>query len=255
MALFFAGDDSVELKKNSADKSSGFSALFSKNPYRENKGFVRPKLKGFYLHPKADLIGGNMTKTVAIYARVSTHKQNVDMQSNELRAFADRVGWQIVGEYIDENFTGSNTKRPAFIEMMNAAKKRKFNILLVWRLDRLSRSLKDLINTIDELGAMGIDFVAMNNNIDTTTPAGKFLFQIIGAVAEFEKDIIRERVISGIANARAKGKRFGRPSLPPEIMEKGRELKEAGHSFRSIERQLDLGDGTIRKNFPQGQGG
>jgi DNA invertase Pin-like site-specific DNA recombinase len=138
------------------------------------------------------------SKTVAIYARVSTDKQKVDMQLNELRDFVNRSGWKVYREFIDEGYTGSNTKRPAFSEMRHEARKRKFDILLVWKLDRLSRSLKDLINTLDELGHLGINFISYDNNLDTTTPTGKLVFQIIGAVAEFEKDIIRERVVAGL---------------------------------------------------------
>src|SRR3990172_4165295 len=133
-------------------------------------------------------------KAVAIYARVSTDKQKVDMQTSELRQFAARSGWTVHREYIDQSFTGANTNRPAFSEMMDEARKRKFNVLLVWKLDRLSRSLKDLINTLDELGSLGIHFISYDNNLDTTTPTEKLVFQIIGAVAEFEKDIIGERV-------------------------------------------------------------
>jgi site-specific DNA recombinase len=99
-------------------------------------------------------------KSVAIYARVSTDKQAVDMQLAELRAFSKRSGWKIHNQYIDEGYTAANTKRPAFAAMMAEANKRMFDILLVWKLDRLSRSLKDLINTLDELGALGIDFIS-----------------------------------------------------------------------------------------------
>jgi DNA invertase Pin-like site-specific DNA recombinase len=188
-------------------------------------------------------------KSVAIYARVSTDKQKVDMQLRELRDFVKRSGWKIFNEFVDQGYTGANTKRPAFTEMMIAAKKRRFDILLVWKLDRLSRSLKDLINTLDELGALGVHFISYDNNLDTTTPTGKLVFQIIGAVAEFEKDIIRERVKAGLENARQKGKRLGRPSINNQIFEKARLLRKQGLSFRKIENQLGLGEGTIRKRF------
>jgi site-specific DNA recombinase len=123
-------------------------------------------------------------KTVAIYARVSTDRQKVDMQIRELRDFVKRFGWKIFNEYTDQGYTGANTKRPAFAKMMFEARKRKFDILLVWKLDRLSRSLKDLINTLDELGSLGIHFISYDNNFDTITPTGKLVFQIIGAVAD-----------------------------------------------------------------------
>ena len=191
----------------------------------------------------------NQNKTAAIYARVSTDKQKVDMQLHELRNFAARSGWTIYQEYIDQSYSGADIKRPALQEMIEAARKRRFDILIVWKLDRLSRSLKDLINTLDELGTCGVDFVSYDNNLDTSTPTGKLVFQIVGAVAEFEKDIIRDRVISGLANAKAKGKQLGRPTLPLHILNKAIELKAAGHSLRSIERKLGVGEGTIRKKL------
>ena len=119
------------------------------------------------------------SKTVAIYARVSTDKQKVDMQLNELRDFINRSGWKIYKEFVDEGYTGANTKRPAFTEMRHEARKRKFVILLVWKLDHLSRSLKDFINTLDKLVHLGINFISYDNNLDTTTPTGKLVFQII----------------------------------------------------------------------------
>ncbi len=170
-------------------------------------------------------------------------------QLRELRDFVRRSGWKIFNEYTDQGYTGANTKRPAFAELMSAAKKRRFDILLVWKLDRLSRSLKDLINTLDELGSSGIHFISYDNNLDTTTPTGKLVFQIIGAVAEFEKDIIRERVKAGLENARQKGKRLGRPSLNNYIFNKAMILRKEGLSYRKIEKQLGVGEGTIRKRF------
>ncbi|MBW2149661.1 MAG: recombinase family protein [Deltaproteobacteria bacterium] len=188
-------------------------------------------------------------KTVAIYARVSTDRQTVDMQVAELRDFVKRSGWTIYNEYIDHGYSGADTKRPAFTEMMSEAKKRKFDILLVWKLDRLSRSLKDLINTLDELGHLVIDFISYDNDLDTSTPIGKLVFQIIGAVSEFEKDIIRERVKAGLVNARSKGKRLGRPPVTDTLFEKAKNLRAQGLSFRKIGKQLGVDEGTIRKRI------
>jgi DNA invertase Pin-like site-specific DNA recombinase len=171
------------------------------------------------------------------------------MQIRELRDFVNRSGWKIFNEYTDKGYTGANTKKPVFAEMMYEARKRKFDVLLVWKLDRLSRSLKDLINTLDELGSLGIHFISYDNNLDTTTPTGKLVFQIIGAVAEFEKDIIRERVRAGLENARQKGKRLGRPTVNNDILEKALILRKQGLSFRKIETQLGVGEGTIRKKI------
>jgi DNA invertase Pin-like site-specific DNA recombinase len=189
------------------------------------------------------------SKTVAIYARVSTDRQKVDLQLSELRQFAKRSRWRVFREFVDEGYTGSNTKRPAFLAMMEAARKRRFNLLIVWKLDRLGRSLKDLIGTLDELGRLGIDFVSYDNDLDTSTPTGKLVFQIIGAVAEFEKDIIKERVVAGLNNARQKGKRLGRPPVSPALLDQARRLKAEGLSFRQIGKRLGVDEGTIRKRL------
>lgn len=188
-------------------------------------------------------------KTVAVYARVSTDKQKVDMQLQELTAFIKRSGWTLYKKYIDHGYTGANTKRPDFSKMMIDARQRKFDILVVWKLDRLSRSLKDLINTLDELGHVGIDFISYDNHLDTSTPTGKLVFQIIGAVAEFEKDIIRERVKAGLNNAKSKGKRLGRPPTPKYLLAQANTLRKQGMSFRKIEQKLGLGEGTFRKKI------
>jgi len=189
-----------------------------------------------------------MNKTVAIYARVSTSHQTVASQLNELHEFIKRSGWTLYREFIDEGYTGANTKRPAFGELMAEARKRKFNILLVWKLDRLSRSLKDLINTLDELGHLNIDFISYTNNLDTSTPTGKLIFQIIGAVSEFEKDLIKERVKAGLNNARKNGKQLGRPPIPPETITKIEALKKERLSNRQIAKQLNISEKTVR-NF------
>jgi DNA invertase Pin-like site-specific DNA recombinase len=192
-------------------------------------------------------------KAVAIYARVSTDRQAVDMQLHELREYVARRGWTIQEEYIDHGYSGSSTKRPAFTLMMNEAKKRKFDILLVWKLDRLSRSMKDLITTLHELGALGIDFVSYDNGLDTSTPTGKLVFHVIGAVAEFERDIIRERVKAGLENARRKGKTLGRPQIPTATFDQAKELRSQGISFRKIANKLDIHESTIRFRFKKNQ--
>ena len=138
-----------------------------------------------------------MPKTVAIYARVSTDRQTTDSQLHQLRDFVRRAKWKVYREYIDTGYSGKNTQRPAYTEMLSDARRRRFELLLVWKLDRLSRSLKDLITTLDVLGHLGIDFVSYDNQLDTSSPSGKLVFNIIGAVAEFERDIIRERVRAG----------------------------------------------------------
>jgi DNA invertase Pin-like site-specific DNA recombinase len=188
-------------------------------------------------------------KSVAIYARVSTDKQKVDMQISDLREYVKRAGWTIYREFIDQGYTGKNISRPAFKEMIDEARQRKFGTLLVWKLDRLGRSLKDLINTLDELGSLGIDFISYDNKIDTSTPTGKLVFQVIGAVAEFERDIISERVKAGLNNAKRKGKRLGRPPIAPYAIQKAKDLREKGLSYRAIGKRLQISEGVIRKHL------
>lgn len=188
-------------------------------------------------------------KTVAIYARVSTDKQKVDMQLSDLREYVERAGWTIHQEFIDQGYTGKNISRPAFKEMIDQARQRRFEVLLVWKLDRLGRSLKDLINTLDELGSLGIDFISYDNKIDTSTPTGKLVFQVIGAVAEFERDIISERVKAGLKNAKRKGKRLGRPPVAPYTLQKAKDLRKEGLSYRQIGKRLQVSEGVIRKHL------
>ncbi|MBN1225057.1 MAG: recombinase family protein [Candidatus Aminicenantes bacterium] len=186
---------------------------------------------------------------IAIYARVSTDHQDTENQLSELRDFVDRSGWQTFKEYVDSGYSGKDTKRPAFSEMMEHAKEKRFRAVLVWKLDRLSRSLKDLVLTIEELGSLGIDFVSYSNHIDTTTPAGKLLFQVMGAVAEFEREIIRERVKLGLRNAIKKGKRLGRPCVNPKLIEEARQLRKSGMSFRNISAKLGVDHSTLVKRI------
>jgi DNA invertase Pin-like site-specific DNA recombinase len=187
-----------------------------------------------------------MPKTVAIYARVSTDRQTTDSQLHQLRDFVRRAKWKVYREYIDTGYSGKNTQRPAYTEMLSDARRRRFELLLVWKLDRLSRSLKDLIETLDELGHLGIDFVSYDNQLDTSSPSGKLVFNIIGAVAEFERDIISERVRAGLANARIKGKKLGRPQIPKSYQKKIIALKNQGLSNRAIGRQLSISESTVR---------
>ena len=187
-----------------------------------------------------------MPKKVAIYARVSTDRQTTDSQLHELRDFVRRAKWKVYREYIDNGYSGKNTQRPAYAEMLADARQRRFDLLVVWKLDRLSRSLKDLITTLDELGHLGIDFVSYDNQLDTSSPSGKLVFNIISAVAEFERDIVRERVRSGLANARLKGKKLGRPQILKSDQKKIIELKNHGLSNRAIGRQLSISESTVR---------
>lgn len=171
------------------------------------------------------------------------------MQLAELRDYVVKRGWVLHREYIDNGYSGGNTKRPAFNEMLDHARKRRFDVLLVWKLDRLSRSLQDLINTLAELGSLGIDFVSFDNALDTSMPTGKLVFHVVGAVAEFERDIIRDRVKAGLENAKKKGKRLGRPPISDQVFNKVGQMRQEGLSIRKIGKALGVDEATIRKRL------
>jgi DNA invertase Pin-like site-specific DNA recombinase len=148
----------------------------------------------------------------AVYARVSTSNgsQTCENQLLELRRYCDARGWTAT-EFVDQGVSGAKDRRPALDEMLKAAKRRKFDVLVCWRLDRLGRNLRHLILLLDELQSLGVSFVSLAEGIDATTPAGKLQLHILGAVAEFERGRIQERVKAGLARAKAQGKRLGRP--------------------------------------------
>jgi len=150
----------------------------------------------------------------AVYARVSTLDQEPENQLHELRRYATARNW-VGTEYIDRGVSGGKDRRPALDDLIRDAKRRKFDVLVCWRLDRLGRNLKHLITLLEELQALGVAFVSLGEGIDATTPAGKLQMHILGAIAEFERGRIRERVVAGLARARARGKKLGRPRRTP----------------------------------------
>jgi len=158
------------------------------------------------------------------------------MQLAELREFASKRGWIVVGEFTDE-CSGTKDHRPQLDAMMLLAKQRKVDVILVWKLDRFGRSLKHLVNAISELQAVGCDFVSLRDNLDLTTPAGRMMFGVIACMAEFERELIRERVIAGLAHARSKGQKFGRPVVRRERDKDAkaiRQMRNEGDSFTDI---------------------
>jgi DNA invertase Pin-like site-specific DNA recombinase len=197
------------------------------------------------------------TERIAIYGRVSTIVgQNVEMQLSELREYAARRGWQVVGEYVD-HASGAKESRPALNRLMTDARRRKFDVVLVWKIDRFGRSLKHLVNALAELDAVGVAFVSLRDNLDLGTPSGRLMFQIIAAMAEFERALIQERVRAGLRHARAKGKRLGRPRIIVDAS-KIAALRAQGHSWASIGKELGIGEATAKraalasaKNLPQ----
>ena len=187
---------------------------------------------------------------VGIYARVSTLiGQSPEMQLAELREYASRRGWEIVGEYVD-CISGSKESRPELNRLMADAHRRHFDAVLVWKIDRFGRSLKHLVNSLADLDSYGVAFISLRDNLDLSTPSGRLMFQIIGAMAEFERSLIQERVRSGLRNAKLKGKTLGRPSL---ILDSGRiaRLRASGASIREISAQLEVSPSTIHKALQQ----
>jgi len=184
---------------------------------------------------------------VALYARVSTlNNQDPEMQLSELRDYAKRRGWQISDEYVDQGVSGSKESRPALNRLMSDARRRRFDAILVWKIDRFGRSLKHLVNSLADLAAFGVAFVSLRDNLDLSTPSGRLMFQIIGAMAEFERALIQERVRAGIRNARAKGRRLGRPRVFVDAS-KIAALRTQGRSWSQIVAELGIGKGTAQR--------
>src|SRR5208282_988956 len=187
----------------------------------------------------------------ALYARVSTlNGQHPEMQLAELREYASRRGWEITREYLDEGVSGSKESRPELNRLMTDAHRRQFDIVLVWKIDRFGRSLKHLVNALADLDSYGVAFVSFRDNLDLSTPSGRLMFQIIGAMAEFERSLIQERVRAGLRNAKLKGKTLGRPPLTLDRDRIAR-LRASGASIREISAQLDVSTATIHKALKQ----
>jgi DNA invertase Pin-like site-specific DNA recombinase len=191
-----------------------------------------------------------MTTRVAIYARVSTigHGQDVSMQTRELRQFAEARDWTVAGEYIDAGVSGAKDSRPELNRLLADAHKRRFDVVCVWRFDRFARSVSHLLRALETFKALGIDFVSFSEQMDTSTPAGKMVFTVLGAVAELERSLTVERVRAGLRNARAKGKTLGRPRVAVDTA-KVASLRTSGASWQTITRQLGISAGTAKRAF------
>ena len=199
----------------------------------------------------------NSTPRVAIYARVSTTDQSTDSQLLDLRRYVTDRSWQSYKEFCDKGISGTKDSRPALDQLMSDAKKRKFDIVLVWRFDRFARSTTHLLLSLEQFRNLGVDFVSYQENIDTSSPLGAAIFTIIGAVAQLERDIIRERVKAGLRRAKAQGKQLGRPRV---IVDAGRiaALRAEGWSWSMITKELDVSKGTAQRAFyslPKNPGG
>jgi DNA invertase Pin-like site-specific DNA recombinase len=195
-----------------------------------------------------------MTTRVAIYARVSTvnHGQDVSMQTRELRQFAGARGWSVAGEYIDAGVSGAKDSRPELNRLMADAHQRRLDVVCVWRFDRFARSVSHLLRALETFKALGIDFVSYSEQMDTSTPAGKMVFTVLGAVAELERSLIVERVRAGLRNARAKGKRLGRPRVALDAVRIAR-LRAQGHAIREIADELGYSRSLVHKTLANGE--
>jgi DNA invertase Pin-like site-specific DNA recombinase len=190
-----------------------------------------------------------MPKRAALYLRVSTREQSTDAQRAELEAAAGRAGWEIVEVYEDAGISGTKgrDKRPAFDRMLRDATRRRFDIVAAWALDRLGRSLQHLVPTLAEMKAAGVDLYLHQQAIDTTTPSGKAFYGMLGVFAEFERDMIAARVQAGLDQARAKGKRLGRPRTKAEIAAAVRTSLAAGISIRKTAALHRVGISTVQR--------
>jgi DNA invertase Pin-like site-specific DNA recombinase len=184
----------------------------------------------------------------AIYARVSTtgQGQSPQMQVRELREYCERRGWEIAGEYVDAGISGAKDSRPELNRMIADAHRRRFDAVVVWKFDRFARSVSHLLRALETFNALGVAFVSLSEQMDTSTPTGKMVFTVLAAVAELERSLIAERVRAGLRNARAKGKRLGRPGVSVDSARIAA-LRVSGLSWTKIAAELGISVGTAYK--------
>jgi len=187
---------------------------------------------------------------LALYARVSTKNngQNPETQLLALREYAQARGFQVFKEYVDVGISGSKERRPALDRLMKDARRRKFDAVLVARFARFARSTRHLVLALEEFNALGVDFISLSESVDTSTPMGKMVFTVIGAVAELERSLIKERVVMGLARAKAQGKKLGRPRVAVNA-DRIAKLCAQGRSWAEITKCLGIGKGTAQRSF------
>jgi DNA invertase Pin-like site-specific DNA recombinase len=193
-------------------------------------------------------MGANSVTRVAIYGRVSTtnHGQDVAVQTRDLEQFSQARGWQLADSYLDVGISGAKDRRPELDRLMRDAHARKFDVVVVWRFDRFARSVSHLLRALETFDSLGIQFVSLSEQMDTTTPAGRMVFTVLGAVAELERSLIVERVRAGLRNARAKGKTLGRPRKIVDAARIG-SLRAQGRSWCAVARELGTNTATVRR--------
>ena len=187
-------------------------------------------------------------RRVAIYARVSTTSQTVDNQIQELRAVASRLNYEIVAVFADQGISGSKGRdqRPALDDLLKRATRREFDLIMVWSIDRLGRSIQHLVSFLNEIQALGIDLFSHQQALDTTTPSGRMIYSVFSALAEFEREMIRERIIAGQKRAKSQGIKIGRPTkMNDAVRASVRMLRDKGVPIRQISKRLEIGVGTV----------
>ena len=197
-------------------------------------------------------------KRVALYARVSTNGQDTANQLDELREVAERAGWTVAGVYEDKGISGAKGRdhRPALDRMLKDATRREFDVVACWSIDRLGRSTKHLADTCEDLHALGVGLYFHKQAVDTTTPTGKLFFTVLSGVAEFERELIRERVVAGLARAKKRGKRLGRPrTVTPSVARRVRIARERGASLRTIAKDVGTSVASVRRVLAGEAGG
>ena len=187
------------------------------------------------------------TKRVALYARVSTNGQDPETQLVALRDYSKARKLEVFSEYVDVGISGGKDSRPALNRLMDDARKRRFDAVLVARFGRFARSTRHLVLALEEFDALGVDFISLSESIDTSTPMGKMVYTVIAAVAELERSLIRERVVMGLQRAKAQGKRLGRPRGSKANGRKIQKLKGQGLSIRRIASEMNISKSTISR--------
>ena len=191
-------------------------------------------------------------KRVVLYARVSTAEQTTENQLQELRSVAERHGWEVIEEFVDNGISGAKASRPAFDRLLQGVVRKDFDLIMCWSVDRLGRSLRHLVDFLGDIHEKNIDLYLHQQGLDTSTASGKALFQMLGVFAEFERAMIQERVKAGLARAKAQGKRLGRPPVSARIEYRVRKAREKGMGIKRIANQVGIGVGTVQRIIAQG---
>lgn len=195
------------------------------------------------------------TERAAIYARVSTNLQHPEVQVDPMRSYCGHRGFEVVGEFVDKGWSGAKDRRPALDKLLAAVKKRHVDVVVCAKLDRLARSVRHLVDLAGEFEALGVDLVVVDQSIDTSTPSGRLLFHVLSSIAEFERDLIVERIHAGLRAARRRGAKLGRPRAvrDPKLLGRIRRLRKSGHSLRQIAALVGINSSIVHRLVKEGE--